>query len=63
MGVVSDGSYGVEKGLVCSFPVRIDSNRNYCIVKGLDLNDWMQKLIDKTNQELIEERNQIFREE
>lgn len=63
MGVVSDGSYGVERGLVSSFPVRIDSNRNCCIVKGLEINDWTQKLIDKSTQELVEERNQIFREE
>jgi malate/lactate dehydrogenase len=57
MGVVSDGSYGIEKGLVYSFPVRIDKNRNHSIVQGLPINDWARDLMDKTAQELIEERN------
>ncbi len=57
MGVVSDGSYGIEKGLVYSFPVRIDKHRNYSIVQGLAIDDWSRGLLDKTAQELIEERN------
>jgi len=57
MGVVSDGSYGIEQGLVYSFPVRIDKNRNYHIVQGLEVNDWARGLMDSTAHELIEEKN------
>lgn len=57
MGVASDGSYGIEKGLIYSFPVRIDKNKNWSIVQGLPINDWARGLMDKTAQELIEEKN------
>jgi len=57
MGVVSDGSYGIEKGLVYSYPVRIDKNKSWSIVQGLDVNDWARDLMDKTAKELLEEKN------
>ena len=57
MGVVSDGSYGIEKGLVYSFPVHVDKNKKWSIVQGLEIDDWARGLMDKTAQELIEERN------
>ena len=56
MGIISDGSYGIEKGLVYSYPVRI-VNRKWTIVQGLAINDWARSLMEKTAQELIEERN------
>lgn len=56
MGVVSDGSYGIEKGLVYSFPVTIQ-NKKWSIVQGLNIDDWARGLMDKTANELIEERN------
>jgi len=56
MGVVSDGSYGIEPGLVFSFPVTI-RNGEYNIVKGLQLNDkYSNEMINTTLEELIEER-------
>jgi malate dehydrogenase len=57
MGVMSDGSYGIDSDLVFSFPVRIDSNKNLSIVKDLEVNDWARSLIEKTQAELVEERN------
>ena len=57
MGVVSDGSYGIEKGLVYSFPVHCDKNKKWSIVQGLAIDDWARSLMDKTAQELIEEKN------
>lgn len=57
MGVVSDGSYGIDSDLVFSFPVRIDASKNWSVVKDLELNDWARSLIEKTQAELIEERN------
>jgi malate dehydrogenase len=57
MGVVSDGSYGIEQGLVYSFPVHIDANRKWSIVQGLEIDDWARGLMDKTANELIQERD------
>jgi len=59
MGVVSDGSYGIEKGLVYSFPVRCQ-NRSWSIVQGLEINDWARDLMTKTAQELTQERDDAF---
>jgi len=57
MGVMSNGSYGIDSDLVFSFPVRIDKNKNWTIVQDLDVNDWARGLIEKTQKELVEERN------
>lgn len=57
MGVISDGSYGIEKGIVYSFPIKIDKNKNWSIVQGLTIDDWSRDLMDKTAKELIEERD------
>nr|AUW34351.1 cytosolic malate dehydrogenase [Nerita yoldii] len=57
MGVVSDGSYGIEKGLVYSFPVEIGSNHSYKIVQGLPINDFSREKMDNTMKELIQERD------
>ncbi|CAF3161833.1 unnamed protein product [Rotaria socialis] len=56
MGVISDGSYGIEKGLVFSYPVQI-KNGSYSVVQGLAMDDWAQDLIEKTQKELVEEKN------
>lgn len=60
MGVYSDGSYGIEKDIIYSFPVHIDKNKNWTIVQGLEINDWARSLMDKTAKELVEERNDAF---
>ena len=58
MGIPSDGSYGVEQGLIFSFPVTCEHG-GYSIVPGLAINQFSQGLIDKTEQELIEERDAV----
>ena len=60
MGVISDGSYGIEKGLVFSYPVRIE-NGQISIVQDLKLDDWARAMIDKTQNELIEEKNDALK--
>ncbi len=60
MGLISDGSYNIEKGLVFSYPVQI-KNGKFSIVQGLKLDDWSQELIDKTQKELIEEKNDALK--
>jgi malate dehydrogenase len=58
MAVPSDGSYGVEEGLISSFPCRC-GNGEYEIVQGLDVPDFSQERIDRTVNELKEERDAV----
>ena len=58
MGVHSDGSYGVAEGLIYSFPVTC-ADGQYCIVQGLEINEFSQALMDKSEQELAEERDAV----
>ena len=57
MGVSSDGSYGIEKGLIYSMPVRIHKNFTYEIVKDLSIDDFAKNKMDATANELIEEKD------
>jgi len=58
MGIHSDGSYGVEKGLIYSFPVTC-ADGQYTIVQDLAVNEFSQDLMDKTEAELKEERDAV----
>lgn len=58
MGVYSDGSYGIEKGLIYSFPC-VCKNGDWEIVQGLEINEFSQARMDATEQELIEERDAV----
>jgi malate dehydrogenase len=53
--VCSDGSYGIEKGLICSFPVRSDGDM-LDIVKGLEINEFARGKIDASVNELKSEK-------
>ena len=55
VAVCSDGSYGVEKGLLCSFPVRTRAGK-WEIVQGVPLNEFGRAKIDASVAELKEER-------
>ncbi|XP_034174460.1 malate dehydrogenase 1 [Osmia lignaria lignaria] len=55
MGVLSDGSYGIPKDLVFSFPVTIQ-NGQYQIVQGLPISDSARSKLNITSKELEEER-------
>ncbi len=54
----SDGSYGVEKGLISSFPVRSDA-RELQIVPGLPINDFSRARIDTSTKELQDEKTLV----
>ena len=58
MVVRSGGEYGVEEGLMSSFPVRV-SGGDYEIVEGLEVSDFAQSKIDATVNELKEERDAV----
>ncbi|MCP5145175.1 MAG: malate dehydrogenase [Gammaproteobacteria bacterium] len=55
MAVVSDGSYGIEPGLMYSFPVTT-SGGDYKIVQGLPVDEFSKARMQATEQELKEER-------
>lgn len=55
MGVLSDGSYGIPKDVVFSFPVAIE-NGKYKIVQGLTISDFARSKLTITAKELEEER-------
>jgi malate dehydrogenase len=54
----SDGSYGVEEGLICGFPVS-SKDQAATIVPGLPHDDFARERIDKTVNELKEERAMV----
>jgi len=56
--VVSDGSYGVPEGLVCSYPV-VSRDGAWEIVKGLELDPFSRRHIDRSVAELVEERDAV----
>lgn len=59
VAVCSDGSYGIEKGLICSFPIRTTKDGGWEIVQGLPIDAFSQEKIDVTVNELKEERDAV----
>ena len=55
--VVSDGSYGIERGIVSSFPLRSRGDGAYEIVQGVRLDAFAKAKIDATIAELEKERD------
>jgi malate dehydrogenase len=58
MAVYSNGSYGIEEGLVYSFPVISDS-KNVSIVQGLEINSFSRERMTISEQELKEEKDAV----
>jgi malate dehydrogenase len=56
--VASDGSYGVEEGLISSFPCRAVDGE-WQIIQGVDINDFSRGKIDASVGELKEERDAV----
>ena len=56
--VPTDGSYGVEAGLISSYPVRSDGKKLE-IVQGLSVNDFSRERITATVNELKEEKSLV----
>ena len=55
MGIPSDGSYGIEPGVIYGYPVTCKGGA-YSIVQGLEINDFSRQRMDATAKELREER-------
>ena len=58
MSVPSDGSYGVEEGLVSGFPCTC-SGGEWQLVDGLEIDDFSRPRIDASVSELQEERDAV----
>ena len=58
VAVCSDGSYGVEKDLIASFPVRVAGGK-WEIVQKVPINDFSREKIDKSVTELKEEKADV----
>lgn len=57
MGVTSDGSYGIQAGLIYSFPVFIKPDHTYTIVPNLTIDAFAREKMNVTQAELVEERD------
>jgi malate dehydrogenase len=55
MAVPADGSYGIEPGIIYSFPC-VCQNGDYQIVQGLEIDEFSRSRMDATETELREER-------
>lgn len=58
MGIYSDGSYGIQEGLIYSFPCTC-KNGKWSIVQGLDINSFSEEKMRATETELAEERDAV----
>ncbi len=58
MGILSDGSYAIPKGVIYGFPV-ICNNGKREIVQGLEINSFSRAKLDSGYNELIQELNSI----
>ncbi|AMX02503.1 malate dehydrogenase [Microbulbifer thermotolerans] len=58
MAVYSDGSYGIQEGLIYSFPC-VCKNGDWEIVQGVEINDFSREKMKATEQELAEERDAV----
>lgn len=62
MAVYTDGSdgYGIDKGLIYSFPCICKGGGSFEVVKGLPIDDFSKEKMKATEQELVEERELAF---
>ncbi len=58
MGVYSDGSYGIEEGLIYSFPCRC-ADGDWSIVQGVEVGEFSETKMRATETELREERDAV----
>ena len=59
VAVCSDGSYGIEKGIMASMPIRTLANGEWEVVQGVPVDAFSQGKIDLTINELKEEREAV----
>jgi malate dehydrogenase len=57
--VCSDGSYGIDKGLIASVPVRSGGDGTWSVAEDMEINDFSREKIDASVAELREEREAV----
>jgi malate dehydrogenase len=58
MAVPSDGNYGIEAGVIYSYPC-VCRDGDYAIVQGLAIDEFSRARMDASAQELREERKAV----
>jgi malate dehydrogenase len=58
MGIPSDGSYGIDEGIICGFPCTC-SGGEWQIVQGLEIDDFSRERIDASVDELKSEHDAV----
>lgn len=59
VAVCSDGSYGIDAGLIASMPIRVDADGSWSVVAGVELDAFSREKVDTTVQELRDEREAV----
>ncbi|MFK7849969.1 MAG: malate dehydrogenase [Akkermansiaceae bacterium] len=59
VAICSEGSYGIEKGLMASMPIRTNADGSWEVVQGVPVNEFSQGKIDATINELLEEKEAV----
>ena len=59
VAICSDGSYGIEKGIMASMPIRTKADGSWEIVQGVPVSEFSQGKIDATIGELLEEKDAV----
>lgn len=59
VGVCSDGSYGIENGLIASMPIRTKADGSWEVVQGVPVDDFSRAKIDASIAELQEEKEAV----
>jgi len=58
VGICSQGEYGIEPGLIYSYPIKSDGEK-LTVVEGLEINEFSQEKIKATEAELSEEKTMV----
>lgn len=59
VGVISDGSYGTEPGIIVSLPIQTQADLSWSVAEGLDINAFSREKIDASVAELKDEANTV----
>lgn len=59
MGVPSNGSYGIEEGVIFGLPVTVDDNGRIEIIEDMKINPAHEYFMGESYRELLEERSRI----
>ena len=59
VAVCSDGSYGIEEGIMASMPIRTNADGSWEVVQGVPVDEFSQEKINATVAELVEEREAV----